>query len=439
MERGEYNVQGHLSLSPDVTHAPVPGLVDLTAGDDSASRSLESRVPHMQAVWDKTVGQELEIPYKYRTVAVLIVHWAEHLDRDLKCGEEIEGLKKLFTDHFNFQSSICTLHDKRDPQLQLRNAIDSLVLAYDGPCRTNLLIVYYTGHGIGRDEDGLDITGVREPGVSAIGPKYEPRANWNAAEESLKGAEADVLTILDCCCAGSIMKGSTEDIRTFEVLAATGRKMPTEPPGKRSFTCAMIDALLDQLRETDQAPFTTYALNQEIMRRRVNHRSHLFSRHPSSSHRFIKLAPLQRDPCAKVPTNVREASYLTVRFAFKDVTKLEPDQVKKLATGVSQVASNSDLGINRIEWVDFQVNRDGERLAEVLQLLQTVKDVQRRWRALSQANKRKRSRNEASEDDDQPDTKRPALQTPSRAKSSCPNINPLSPPRSVQSGRASPA
>ncbi|KAK5137339.1 hypothetical protein LTR08_008916 [Meristemomyces frigidus] len=334
----------------------------------------------MQALWDNTVSKELAIP----TASVLIVRWADYLDRDLQSGEEVEDLKTLFVEQFHFTATILTLDDKRNPQLQLRNGIDNLVLKYDGPCRSHLLIVYYTGHGIGRDDAGLEIAGVRDPTMSAFAAKFDARANWNQAEESLEHAEADCLTILDCCCAGSIMKGSTEDIRTFEVLAATGKKMPTEPPGKRSFTRAMIGALRDQLQKPEQVPFTTFALNEDIMRRRGNHRSHLFSRHPTSSHRFIKIAPLQLHDTTEVPVSAQEASYLTVRFSFKDVTLLKEGQVKRLAKEVSQSAANSNLGINRIDFIEFQQNKGGERWAEFVRLLRVVKQVQRSWRLMIQ-------------------------------------------------------
>lgn len=89
METGEYNVHGHLSLSPDKVHLPATALVDLTPGSTGQESQLNEQHPHMQALWDNTVGKELEIPYKYRTVSVLIVRWAEYLDRDLQCGEEV--------------------------------------------------------------------------------------------------------------------------------------------------------------------------------------------------------------------------------------------------------------------------------------------------------------------------------------------------------------
>ncbi|KAK5120563.1 hypothetical protein LTR85_006219 [Meristemomyces frigidus] len=437
MEPAEYNVHGHLSLSPDKAQPPATALVDLTPGEPNQDCQVKAEHPQMQALWDNTVGKELAIPYKYRVAAVLIVRWADYLDRDLKCGAEVDDLTTLFTQQFKFECSVLTLDDKRSPQLQLRNGIDSLVLKYDGSCRSTLLIVYYTGHGVGRDDDGLDITGVREPGVSAIAPKFEARANWNEAEDSLHNAEADVLTILDCCCAGAVMKGSMEDIRTFEVLAATGRKSPTEPPGKRSFTRAMIAALQDQLGKPEQAPFTTLALNEEIMRRRSSHRSHLF-RQPASSHRLIKIAPLQNDDHTVSPTSAQEASYLTVRFSFKDATTLKSDQVVRLAKEVSQSAANSELGINRIDWVDFQQNKYGDRWPDFVRLLRAVKHVQRRWRALVLIRTQKRKRGREDHDAGSP-SKRLHSGTKGALAPPSDHADPLSPPQSVKSNYDSPA
>ena len=54
------------------------------------SSQAEATVSHMQASFEKTVCTELELPFRYRSVAVLIIHWAEYLDRDLNCGAEVQ-------------------------------------------------------------------------------------------------------------------------------------------------------------------------------------------------------------------------------------------------------------------------------------------------------------------------------------------------------------
>lgn len=67
--------------------------VDLTP---STNHGVANEAPHdaeessrLQAAWDKVVCHELATPYRYRKVSVLIVRWADHLDRDLKCASEV--------------------------------------------------------------------------------------------------------------------------------------------------------------------------------------------------------------------------------------------------------------------------------------------------------------------------------------------------------------
>lgn len=47
--------------------------------------------PRMQTVWAVASSKELEVPIKYQNVAVLIVRWADHLDKDLNCGKEVSS------------------------------------------------------------------------------------------------------------------------------------------------------------------------------------------------------------------------------------------------------------------------------------------------------------------------------------------------------------
>lgn len=72
---------------------------------------------------------------------------------------QVEELDSLLKDRFHFESTVCVLNVKQKPQLQLNSAINDLVFKYNGPWRTHLLIVYYTGHGFGRDTNELMLYG----------------------------------------------------------------------------------------------------------------------------------------------------------------------------------------------------------------------------------------------------------------------------------------
>lgn len=42
--------------------------------------------------WNDAAKKELELPNYYQSVAVLMIHWADWLDPELKCGEEVSVL-----------------------------------------------------------------------------------------------------------------------------------------------------------------------------------------------------------------------------------------------------------------------------------------------------------------------------------------------------------
>jgi len=51
--------------------------------------AAEELVSRMRCCFERTVSKELGIPDRYKSAAMLIVRWAEHLDEDLKCWEEV--------------------------------------------------------------------------------------------------------------------------------------------------------------------------------------------------------------------------------------------------------------------------------------------------------------------------------------------------------------
>lgn len=256
----------------------------------------------------------------------------------------------------------------------------------------------------------------------------------------MQEAEADVLTILDTCSAGSVVKGVSDDARIHEVLAAAGRRAPTDAPGPRSFTRALIDSLKEQLGRFQDTPFTTYDLNQAIMRRRKNHNSNLFRINETHSHRFIKLAPLDEKEKVESPVTAKDSSYLTLRFVFRDSTSFSSKQAETLAKELSQGAVRSQLDVRAIEWVDFQANKDSDRLVEAVRLFVAVRRVQRRWRASKDERHGKRRSSELSEGEATRNKRQRTIRrwplSPSRSHSE--SFDMLSPSPSVKSNNHSP-
>jgi hypothetical protein len=71
-------------------------------------------------------------------------------------------LEELFRDKFGFLTTTVVLDCKRKlPQHQLNSEVSKFMFEHDGPHRTTLLIVYYSGHGYTRPgkRDQLYISG----------------------------------------------------------------------------------------------------------------------------------------------------------------------------------------------------------------------------------------------------------------------------------------
>lgn len=46
----------------------------------------------MRQHWNRVVCKEFNVPSYYQSVSVLLIHWAEWLDTDLKCDKEVSNL-----------------------------------------------------------------------------------------------------------------------------------------------------------------------------------------------------------------------------------------------------------------------------------------------------------------------------------------------------------
>ncbi|KAF2771713.1 hypothetical protein EJ03DRAFT_22498 [Teratosphaeria nubilosa] len=208
--------------------------------ESMSSASTDPEDARMRKCWEEVVRKELGIPNHYSHVAVLMVYWAADLDKGLNVLKEVKPLEELFKNDFGFTTEKFELKNTSDlkrPQLQLDKAMTDFVHEHDGSYRTNLLIVYYTGHGcVERNRPDLLIAGTSTGESERSNGAWPPRASWAQATRALDGAEADVLTILDCCCAGNMIKVHSQNNRIYEIMAATGKDMATPEPGVRSYT-----------------------------------------------------------------------------------------------------------------------------------------------------------------------------------------------------------
>jgi hypothetical protein len=204
-----------------------------------------------------------------------------------------------------------------------------------------------------------------------------PNASWNLATHVLEDVEADTLVILDCCYAGNIMKGATEEARVYEVMTATGKDRPTESPGKGSYTAALMQSLRE-LRKRGQ-PFTTWELNQMIHKERNwNTSSLLFTPGLHGPARHICLWPPEKEEPERVSAVVQRGSHLDIRITFQDNGSLTDDQVRTLAKELAKLrrgttkASKSKLNICDVQWSGFTPGREPARRKTSLRMAATL-------------------------------------------------------------------
>jgi hypothetical protein len=231
----------------------------------------------------------------------------------------------VFQDLYHFQAKVVELNVRRKPQHQLNSHISEFLIDNDAP--NNLLIVFYSGHGVyHEDKHFLEFTASTNS-YSSRGLDRNAHANWNIEDERLRDedVEADVLVILDTSYASNICrtvtyshdpgeafsgrseaaKESTNNIgrsqqgispKTFEMLAASPIDSTTAAPGMYSFTRALIDTLKRHLIEDPNSSFTTWELNQRISRdlKRTDTPSQLWSRLPNREGRHIRLGRLRK-------------------------------------------------------------------------------------------------------------------------------------------------
>ncbi|KAF2162262.1 hypothetical protein M409DRAFT_27265 [Zasmidium cellare ATCC 36951] len=127
--------------------------------------------------WTSAVHTELNAPDTYQKVAVLIIRWHEAVHNDPQTKDEAEELESLFRDGFHYEIRSLVLDNSKRPQVLLDAAIAQSVADYDGPYRSHLLVVYYTGHGLLRapDYDNLLIAGDLDAEEEE---PYPPEAKW---------------------------------------------------------------------------------------------------------------------------------------------------------------------------------------------------------------------------------------------------------------------
>ena len=323
----------------------------------------------MQLAWSEVMQEgHYTSSTEYRHVHVLMLSWETRHD-DLKVQEEIDALKTVFEQTFNYHVTHERLikRDNKKTQTQVNSIVAGWVDKYDGP--KTLLLVYFAGHGRpGKRQGDLQITGTKS--LFEVDSELN-EVTWNRAENNLLETVADVLQIFDCCYAGSL--GGRGDSRAFEYLAACAADQTTPRPGEHSFTRALIWALERLSVEMKSARFTTSHLLRKIIEAPdfpKDQRPEFRKRPGANPRERIMLQPVrpgqeESPPTAHAngtdgPTNHttspeldaahhtggRHQDILTLKFIFE--TRPDVEDVRKLGSDLNKIVYKHDFHLNGI-------------------------------------------------------------------------------------------
>jgi hypothetical protein len=225
-------------------------------------------------------------------------------------------------------------------------------------------------------------------------------ALWESAEEPLRSmASADVLAVLDCCFASTAaVKGSGNQTRAYQLLAASSKDGLTSEPGKDSFTTAFCDSLEELLDESQESMFPLIKLHAKI-NTKPKQESFLWDRlkqHRPQTFGKIALGRLETNQkrCDSFKETEPEQASLTLRFSLK-ADEMDDDEVRLLAQNIPSACLDAGLQLRGVEWVRFEQG-NYHIIRDVVEQLQ---------RRISASKKRKRSPLRGQDDNDPPRTR----------------------------------
>ena len=201
----------------------------------------------------------------------------------------------------------------------------------------------------------------RVPGKAFAGPN-KAEIVWLSAEGLIDHTEADVFVIFDCCHAGNLGRGYSQNRwsnRCSEYLGATSPNSTTPIPGESSFTSGLIWALL----EFSSKPygFTTSELRRKITEFPTFPKDQvpvLCERNGSASLKHIVISPMSVGPTkpdterGKAPEDQSQAivDYLDLRVLMD--RSLSEHEVGSLSNFFSDLIRNGQLPARRVALLD---------------------------------------------------------------------------------------
>ena len=223
-----------------------------------------------------------------------------------------------------------------------------------------------------------------EPIIPLSDVRYQASASWTDAEKPLtEDAEGDVLFIADACFASNIVKAiQPVDARAYELLCASSLDKPTEGPGPRSFTTALISSLKTLLSESGDTPFITKQLCDKINLhpKRIPRPCQLWQ-YNHQYHRTIEWLPLKRtlDERKKEFSHDRARAFLDLRLSLT-VSCLDEKQISELSKALCNAVTRNKAPVRSIDWQELHHPQGVTIFANAGKALASAKKYGKRWR-----------------------------------------------------------
>ncbi|CAM6001943.1 unnamed protein product [Sphagnum balticum] len=299
-----------------------------------------------QQIWEESMEDMVLTGTPHKKAAVLMISWAEGLD-ELDTGPEVKELADTFRNLFHYDVVEVELTASKLPQSQLNTHLAKFIEDFD--TESTLLIIYYAGIF-------FEPVFIKHPLIFRyVGHGVAPQPGELFFASAARGYWAT---------------------RCFELLAACKHDQTTHPPGRKSFTRALIWALNSLLKNSEK--FSTRELQTKISLAKD------FPKHqvvriidrggPCNYQLILAAAPVRYDlanPEAMSPRPhvTRPKKFIDLRFWY---TKFpEEDEVKELSDRLKQLMHSEHIKAVRVGWL---------RLGDFDQ--DQVKNIVEKWRGL---------------------------------------------------------
>ncbi|KAK5119198.1 hypothetical protein LTR85_007812 [Meristemomyces frigidus] len=318
------------------------------ASDSTTQPSVQERY---RIAWNARMGNETD-NVRHDKAAVLLLSWDDTED-DLDVKPEVDDLQSVFEKSYGFK--VYNRHFSASgpkPELQARFHLAEFARAENGD--RVLLIVYYAGHGYSNEDTGnvgLTLAGNVRPSKKITEAEHRARLHiaWSKVEQGIRGLDADVLLIFDCCQAGALCRQRGSDAY-FEFLGSCAGDQATSSAGDHSFTRALICAL--QKLALEDSPFDTERLQTEIRQYHNFPKDQvpvLSNRTDLSGHIVIDRRALSTaDNAATRPAASRLRDSIDITLHFR--SHVNEEVIQKTANELRPVKDNKKLGISRIDF-----------------------------------------------------------------------------------------